>query len=70
MTVGAATSFHQGNHKVLAQKLLQALVDGKKAKAMAIRAGALVREQYALGVALDRYVAVYEELLVPASCEA
>jgi glycosyltransferase involved in cell wall biosynthesis len=59
-----------GNHKVLAQKLLQALVDGKKAKAMAIRAGALVREQYALGVALDRYVAVYEELLVPASCEA
>ena len=53
----------RGDHKVLAQKILQALTDGEKAKAMATRAAALVREQYALGVALDRYVAVYEELL-------
>lgn len=55
----------RGDHKVLAQKILQALTDGEKAKAMATRAAALVKEQYALGVALDRYVAVYEELLEP-----
>ncbi|WP_442755761.1 glycosyltransferase family 4 protein [Methylocystis sp. JAN1] len=52
-----------GDYQGLARKIMLALDEPRKAKAMALRASALVKEKYALDVALDSYVAVYRELL-------
>ncbi len=49
--------------RALADKILAALGDPVAARAMARRARDLVTREYELGVALDRYVEAYDELL-------
>ncbi len=49
--------------RLLAGKILDLLRDPKTARIMGHRAGELVRREFDLGITVDRYVALYEELL-------
>jgi glycosyltransferase involved in cell wall biosynthesis len=49
--------------RLLAEKILDLLRDPETARTMGQRAGELVRREFNLGITVDRYVALYEELL-------
>jgi glycosyltransferase involved in cell wall biosynthesis len=49
--------------RLLAERILDLLRDPETARMMGHRAGELVRREFNLGITVDRYVALYEELL-------
>jgi glycosyltransferase involved in cell wall biosynthesis len=49
--------------RLLAERILDLLRDPETARTMGHRAGELVRREFDLGITVDRYVALYEELL-------